>query len=119
MANTAIAFRPFYPQYFQPWVGDVIAFSVSLVWLATYSARALIPPVVAGVLLANILLLSNWSPINYYCGLSGILFSPLITAAYLNAKHHKNIIGVMPLMLIVIQLIADLITQEFVFVNTH
>ena len=98
---------------------DVIAFSASLVWLATYSIRALIPSVVAGVLLVNILLLSNWSPINYYCGLSGILFSPLIAAAYLHAKHHKNLIGVMPLLLIVIKLIADLITQETVFVNTH
>lgn len=98
---------------------DVIAFSASLVWLATYSARALIPSVVAGVLLVNILLLSNWSPINYYCGLSGILFSPLIAAAYLHAKHHKNIIGVIPLLFIVIKLIADLITQETVFVNTQ
>jgi rhomboid family GlyGly-CTERM serine protease len=98
---------------------DVIAFSASLVWLATYSTKALIPSVVAGVLLVNILLLSNWSPINYYCGLSGILFSPLIAAAYLHAKHHKNIIGVMPLLLIVIKLIADLITQETVFVNTQ
>jgi rhomboid family GlyGly-CTERM serine protease len=100
-------------------VWDIIAFSASLVWLATYSTRALIPSVVAGVLLVNILLLSNGSPINYYCGLSGILFSPLIAAAYLHAKHHKNVMGVMPLLLIVIKLIADLITQETVFVNTQ
>lgn len=98
---------------------DIIAFSASLVWLATYSTRALISAVIAGVLLVNILLLSTWSPINYYCGLSGILFSPLISAAYFHAKHHKNIIGVMPLLLIGIKLIADLITQETVFVNTQ
>jgi rhomboid family GlyGly-CTERM serine protease len=100
-------------------VWDVIAFSGSLVWLATYYVRALIPSLVAGVLMVNILLLSNWAPVDYYCGLSGILFSPLMAVAYLHAKHHKNVMGVMPLLVISIKLIADLITQETVFVNTH
>lgn len=98
---------------------DVIAFSVSLMWLAYYSHKALIASLAVGVLMVDILLLSNASPLSYYCGLSGLLFSPLIAAAYLHAKHHKNIMGAMPILLIVAKLIADLTTQQTLLVNTH
>ena len=98
---------------------DVLAFSCSLIWLRIYSVRAILPSVVAGIFLVNILLLSSWSSLNYYCGLSGILFSPLIVAAYLHAKRHRGGIDFLPLAVIVLKLAIDMATQEAILVNSE
>ena len=98
---------------------DVLAFSGSLVWLARYSAKTLVPAVLAGITTVSMLLLSDFSPFQYYCGLSGILFSPLVVAAYHHANHHKNIVGFAPILVISAKLVIDFVSDSTVFVNTN
>ncbi len=97
---------------------DVLAFSGSLFWLSMYSVRAVLLSVVTGIVVVSALLLSSLFLLEYYCGLSGILFSPLIVAAYFHAKNHKGLIGFVPLLVILTKLMIDLMTQGNVFVNT-
>ncbi|WNO08897.1 rhombosortase [Teredinibacter sp. KSP-S5-2] len=97
---------------------DVLALAGSIVWLARYSPRMIIPAVVSGIVAVSFLLLSKVSPLEYYCGLSGILFSPLIVAAYIHLKHHKGFTGIAPFIVISTKLMVDLISQNTMFVHS-
>ncbi len=97
---------------------NVLAFSASLMWLGIYSMRMILLAIVVGVVMVSGLLISSWSPLDYYCGLSGILFSPLIIAAYLHARHHKGLINLIPLGVICVKLIVDLTVHKAIFVDT-
>lgn len=97
---------------------DVLAFAGSVAWLARYSPRAIIPVLVSGIIAVNLLLLSDMSPLAYYCGLSGVLFSPLTVAAYIHLKQNLSFAGMVPLVVISLKLMVDLISQDTIVVNT-
>lgn len=97
---------------------DVLAFAGSVVWLARYSVRAVLPAVLSGIMMVSVLLLSDVSPLRYYCGLSGIVFSPLIFAAYCHFTYQKSLISLAPILVIVGKLAADLTSQSTMIVNT-
>lgn len=97
---------------------DVLALSGSITWLGIYSARAILPAAIMGIVFVDILLLSGYASVPYYCGLSGMLFSPLLVAAYLHARFHRNFPGYVPLAVIVLKLLVDLLSRQTLIVDT-
>jgi len=71
---------------------NLIAFLVLGSWLEYHSRKLLVVVSFAGMLVIDGLLLSPWSSIDYYCGLSGILNSLLIVGFYLYWQRYPTLI---------------------------
>lgn len=97
---------------------DSVAFAGSLFWLGMYSKRAILPALLAGMLGVNGLLLSGMSTVSYYCGLSGLLFAPLVVAACWHAHSVRGVGGWAPLVAIAGKVLLDLTSQQPLLVDT-
>lgn len=98
---------------------DVMAFGLSIVWLRCYSTRAVLLSIVSGMLVVDGLLISTWSELDRYCGLSGLLFSPLVVAAGLHWKASRGLIGWLPAVIIAAKLLADVMSERTLMVDTQ
>lgn len=97
---------------------DVLAFTGVTFWLSQYSTKQMIVSVFMGIAAVDILLLSAFSSLDYYCGLSGILFSPLLLICYHFLKANSVIVGVPPLLVVCAKVLWEVYFQNTLFVDT-
>jgi len=77
---------------------DALAFFCVGYYLEVKSLKLLLIALLTGFVMVNGLLLSPWSPLLYYCGLSGLLFAPLTLALWMHWQSNKGLFGVIPLL---------------------
>ncbi len=63
---------------------NLLAFLILGSWLETHSRRYLIGAIVLGCLLIDMLLMGGFSPLQYYCGLSGVLNAFAVVGLWLH-----------------------------------
>jgi rhomboid family GlyGly-CTERM serine protease len=97
---------------------DVLAFTGVTFWLSQYSIKQMIVSVFMGIAAVDILLLSAFSSLDYYCGLSGILFSPLLLICYHFLKTNSGVVGVLPLLVVCTKILWEVYFQNTLFVDT-
>lgn len=97
---------------------DVLAFIFSVYWLNRYSRKALVFSLVFGTVFIDIFLLSDFSSLTRYCGLSGLLFSPLIAAALFFFLSYRGLFGFAPLIIILLKVVFDVSSNETWLVAT-
>lgn len=97
---------------------DVLAFTGVTFWLSQYSIKQTMVSVFTGIVAVDILLLSAFSSLDYYCGLSGILFSPLLLICYHCLKANSVIVGVLPLLVVCAKILWEAYFQNTLFVDT-
>lgn len=77
---------------------DVLAFICIAAYVECYSRGVLLASIVAGALAVDTLLLSPWSTLDFYCGLSGLLFAPLTVALWQHWQSNRGIYSVAPVL---------------------
>ena len=97
---------------------DVLAFSAVTFWLSQYSVKQMIAAVSLGVVAVDILLLSAFSSLDYYCGLSGILFSPLLLVCYHYREANRGLVGFLPIVIVCTKLVWEVVVQTTWLVDT-
>ncbi|MEZ0123725.1 MAG: rhombosortase [Candidatus Reddybacter sp.] len=97
---------------------DVLAFTGVTLWLSQYSIKQMMISVVLGIVAVDILLLSSLSTLDYYCGLSGILFSTLVLACYRFRQVNRGVIGLLPMFVVSTKVLWELSFQSIIFVDT-
>ncbi len=97
---------------------DVLAFSAVTLWLSQYSVKQMIASVALGVVAVDILLLSAFSSLDYYCGLSGILFSPLLLVCYHYRQANRGFLGFLPIVIVCTKLVWEVLVQTTWLVDT-
>jgi rhomboid family GlyGly-CTERM serine protease len=97
---------------------DILAFSAVVYWLGRVSVKQVIVAVFVGIAAVDFLLLSAYSSLEYYCGLSGILFSPLMFACYHFWQSNKGVIGVLPFVICIAKVIWEASAKSMLFVDT-
>ena len=97
---------------------DVLAFTGVTIWLSQYSIKQVVVSVFMGIAAVDILLLSPFAAIDYYCGLSGILFCPLLLACYHYLQANRAVLGGLPLLVVCTKVLWELYFQSPIFVDT-
>lgn len=77
---------------------DLCAFAGVSWYLERHTPALLLPSWLAGLITVNLLLISPLSELSYYCGLSGLLFAPLIIALFQFQKQIGGLTGYLPLL---------------------
>lgn len=99
-------------------IWDALAFFCVGVYVEVNSSRLLAMSLLAGLLSVDLLLLSAWSPLLFYCGLSGILFAPLAVALWLHWQNSRGLLSVAPMMICAGKIIWELVQQNNLLVNS-
>jgi len=97
---------------------DVLAFTGVTYYLSQYSIKQMLASVFMGIVAVDILLLSALSSLDYYCGLSGILFSPLLLICYHFLKANNAVVGALPLLIVCAKIFWEVYFQNTLFVDT-
>ena len=97
---------------------DVLAFTGITFWLSQYSIQQMLMSVFLGIVAVDILLLSPFSSMDYYCGLSGILFSPLLLVCHHFFQEKRNVVGLLPMAVLCTKLVWEVCVQHTLFVDT-
>lgn len=97
---------------------DVLAFTGVTFWLSQYSTKQMLMSVSLGIVVVDMLLLSPFADIDYYCGLSGILFCPLLLVCYYFLQANRAAVGVLPLLVVCIKVMSEVYYQNTLLVNT-
>jgi len=97
---------------------DVLAFFCVGWYLEVKSLKLLLIALLSGFVMVNGLLLSAWSPLLYYCGLSGLLFAPLTLALWLHWQRNKGLFGVIPLLICLGKVIWECSQQSTLLVSS-
>jgi len=97
---------------------DVLAFMAVTLWLSQYSVKQMIASVLLGVVAVDALLLSAYSSLDFYCGLSGILFSPLLLVCYHYRQANRGLVGFLPIVIVCTKLIWEVVVQSTWLVDT-
>ena len=97
---------------------DVLAFTGVTVCLSQYGVKQMVVSVVVGIAAVDGLLLSDLSSLDYYCGLSGIIFSPLFLLCYHFLQANRGIVGFLPMAIIFTKLIWEIHVQNTLLVDT-
>lgn len=97
---------------------DVLAFAAVTLWLSQYSVKQMIAAVLLGIAAVDVLLLSAFSPLDYYCGLSGILFSPLLLVCYHYRQANRGLLGFLPFVIVCAKLVWEVLVQTTLLVDT-
>lgn len=71
----------------------------------------------SSTLILNGYLLSPYSEIAQYSGLSGILYTVVILAGWLWYKEHRGLLGALPLMMVIAKTFIEIVAQEATFVS--
>ena len=97
---------------------DVLAFTGVTLWLSQHSIKHMLASVFVGIVVVDILLFSPYASIDYYCGLSGILFCPLLLVCYHFLQVNRAVVGALPLLVVCIKVIWEVYFQNTLFVDT-
>ena len=71
----------------------------------------------SSILILNGYLLSPWSGIAQYSGLSGILYTVVIVAGWLWYKEHRGLLGALPIIMVIAKTVLEIMAQEATFVS--
>lgn len=94
---------------------DVLAFFFIAAYVELKSMKLLWVSLISGGIAVNMLLLSPWSGLTFYCGLSGILFAPLTFALWLNWQRSIGIYAIAPIIICVGKLVWELTQLNALF----
>jgi len=72
-----------------------------------------------GIVSVSAWLLSPWSQLSVYCGLSGVLNSLLVMALWLEWRRDKTLIYLVVGCLALAKILVELSTQQALFIDTH
>ncbi|MDI3325039.1 rhombosortase [Pontibacterium granulatum] len=98
---------------------DLCAFAAVSCYLERHTPALLLPSWLAGLISVNLLLMSPLSELSYYCGLSGMLFAPLIVALFQFQKQIGGLIGYLPLLVTGAKLGRELISSKYFLVQSE
>ncbi|MBR9866501.1 MAG: rhombosortase [Oceanospirillales bacterium] len=91
---------------------DLLAFLVAAGYLELHSRSVLLGSLLTGLIILDALLLSPWSGVHSYAGLSGLLFAPLVISLYLFAKKQHALSGWLPMLICLGKLIWEQLSQQ-------
>lgn len=78
---------------------DLLAFALAAGYLERHSKQLLFLSLLGGLITVNGLLLSPWSGVASYAGLSGILFAPLFISLLIFARKQPSLNGWLPMLI--------------------
>ncbi|MBN1009073.1 rhombosortase [Amphritea pacifica] len=91
---------------------DLLAFVIAAGYLELNSRSALLASLCVGVVSIDALLLSPWSAVNSYAGLSGLLFAPLVLCLFIFARKQQALNGWLPMLICLAKLIWEQFSQQ-------
>ena len=91
---------------------DLLAFAVAAGYLELHSRRVLQASLLAGLIILDMLLLSPWSEVTRYAGLSGLLFAPLVISLFIFARKQPSLNGWLPMLICLSKLIWEQFSQQ-------
>lgn len=97
---------------------DVITFAAVSVYLERKQPGLVVPAWLLGMVSVSLLLLSPLSDLSYYCGLSGMLFTPLTLAVIVYQRETRGLIGWLPMWVCSTKLVWELLQTQTLLVNT-
>ncbi len=97
---------------------DVITFAAVSAYLERKQPDLVVPAWLLGMVSVNLLLLSPLSDLSYYCGLSGMLFTPLTLAVIIYQRGTSGLIGWLPMLVCATKLLWELLRTQTLLVNT-
>jgi len=97
---------------------DLFAFALAAGYVERHSRTLLLGGILVSAVVLDLWLLSPFSEINRYCGLSGLLFAPVIIAVLHMRENMEGTLRNLPLVLCVIKLVLDLSKEQTLFVAT-
>lgn len=86
---------------------DALAFFCVGCYLEARSPKLLLIALSIGLVAVNGLLLSPWSSLFYYCGLSGLLFAPLTLALWLHWHRNKGLLAITPMLVCISKVVWE------------
>lgn len=86
---------------------DILAFTLAAGYLERHSKRLLLLSLLGGLITVNGLLLSPWSGVASYAGLSGVLFAPLFVSLLIFARKQPSLNGWLPMLICMSKLIWE------------
>ncbi len=96
---------------------DLLAFSACCYYLETRAYHLLVPGLLAGLVSVNLYLLSPYATIEYYSGLSGVLYCLFLLSGWHWAQSQNSLIGAVPLALLLGKTLVEWMQGDTVFVN--
>lgn len=97
---------------------DLCVFIGASWYLERHSPALLLPSWLMGMATVNLLLMSPLSELSYYCGLSGLLFAPLIVTLFKFQKQVGGLTGYLPLLVTGAKLGWELLSSEHFLVQS-
>lgn len=95
---------------------DALAFFCVGCYLEVRSRKLLLITLLSGLVTVNGLLLSPWSSLLYYCGLSGLLFAPLTLALWVHWQRTKGLFAILPMLVCIIKVVWECSQQSTLMV---
>jgi len=97
---------------------DALAFLCVGCYLEVKSLKLLLIALLSGFVTVNGLLLSPWSPLLYYCGLSGLLFAPLTLALWMHWQCKKGLLAILPMLVCIVKVVWECSQQSTLLVTS-
>ncbi len=97
---------------------DLLAAAIATGYLEKYHRALAISALVSGIVSVNLLLLSPFSNLQFYCGLSGVLFAPLTVIIIQIGVQHRSIIGWLPALTCAGKVTWELCTAQSLLVTS-
>lgn len=98
-------------------IWDLIALTGCMYYVETRIQKALIPTLLLSITGLNLFLLSPFTSIEYYSGISGVLYSLLILSCWHWFKTNKGVLAWFPLLIVLGKTLLELIAAKNVFVT--
>jgi rhomboid family GlyGly-CTERM serine protease len=96
---------------------DLITFLVCGCYVERKGVKHFKLALLSSILILNGYLISPWSEIAQYSGLSGILYTVVILAGWLWYKEHRGLLGALPIIMAIAKTVLEIIAQEATFVS--
>jgi rhomboid family GlyGly-CTERM serine protease len=96
---------------------DLITFTVAASYLERQSRNLWVCATVVSTLILDLYLLSPLANIEYYAGISGVLYALITLAGLFWYSKEKSLLGLLPLSAIAIKTLFELTAQNAVFVT--
>jgi len=99
------------------WWDELVFFCVGC-YLEVRSLKLLVMALLSGLVAVNGLLLSPWSSLMYYCGLSGLLFAPLTLALWGHWQCKKGLFAILPMLVCIVKVVWECSQQSTLLVTS-
>lgn len=96
---------------------DLITFLVCGCYVERKGGKHFKIALLSSTLILNGYLLSPWSEIAQYSGLSGILYTVVILAGWCWYKEHRGLLGALPILAVIAKTLLEIMAQEATFVS--